>query len=167
MSIFSTILAKLGIHKKEEKPAAATTTPKPSSSTPYSPISSPHVTPPTPPSVQHYVPGGAYPQPSTAPVTPPAAAAPAPMAMVDVVSHLDALAKKSTIPDLNWKQSIVDLLKLLGLPATGKAIKDLAVELGCPEKEMADSYSRNVWTHKELLRKIAENGGNIPQNLLD
>jgi hypothetical protein len=159
MSIFTTILDKLGIHKKEEKPATPDA-PKPA---PYSPISSPHVTPPTLPPAQP-----AAPVVSPIHFGPPVATPkPAPMEMVDVVSHLNDLAKKSTIPDLNWKQSIVDLLKLLGLPATGQAIKDLAVELGCPEKEMADSYSRNVWTHKELLRKIAENGGNIPQNLLD
>ncbi len=164
MSIFTTILDKLGLHKPA-KPAVTTAAPKPFTTPPnsnYTPVSAPHVTPPTVPASQ--------PAPSSvSPIHfgPPTPAAPAPMAMVDVVSQLNALAKKSTIPDLNWKQSIVDLLKLLGLPATSKAIKDLAVELGCPEKEMADSYSRNVWTHKELLRKIAENGGNIPQNLLD
>jgi hypothetical protein len=62
--------------------------------------------------------------------------------------------------------SINDLMALLGLDHSPQAIKDLAVELGCPEKEMGDSYSRNVWTHTELLRKIAENGGNIPADLL-
>jgi 3-oxoacyl-ACP reductase-like protein len=163
MSIFSTILGKLGIHKKEDKPAAP-------AAAPYSPISSPVSQPaPVTPATFHYTPG-AVPPPAPASATPAVQAAapmPAPMAMVDVVSHLDALAKKSTIPDLNWKQSIVDLLKVLGLPASAQAIKDLAVELGCPADKLDDSYSRNVWTHKELLRKIAENGGNIPQNLLD
>jgi hypothetical protein len=157
MSIFTTILDKLGLHKPA-KPAAPAATPKPA---PYSPISSP-VVPSTPPSAHP-----AAPVVSPIHFGPPAqAAAPAPIAMVDVSSHLDKLAKASPI-ELNWKQSINDLLALLGMPHTPQAIKDLAIELGCPEKEMADSYSRNVWTHKELLRKIAENGGNIPQNLLD
>jgi 3-oxoacyl-ACP reductase-like protein len=164
MSIFTTILGKLGIHKKEEKPAAPASTPKPLG-THVGPTTTAPAAPVTP-ATFHYTPG-AVPPPAAASSTPAAAPKPAPMEMVDVVSHLDALAKKSTIPDLNWKQSIVDLLKLLGLPANAQAIKDLAVELGCPEKEMSDSYKRNVWTHKELLRKIAENGGNIPQNLLD
>ncbi len=57
-------------------------------------------------------------------------------------------------------------MALLGLDHSPAAIKELAVELGCPESEMGDSYKRNVWTHKALLKKIAENGGNIPQNLL-
>ena len=86
--------------------------------------------------------------------------------MVDVVSHLDYLAKTGTIQGLNWRMSINDLMALLGLDHSPQAIKDLAVELGCPEKEMKDSYSRNVWTHQTLLKKIAENGGNIPADLL-
>lgn len=165
MSIFSTILDKLGLHKPATPaaPAAPASTPKPA---PYSPISSP-VVPSTPPSAQpapstvspiHY-------GPATTQAVQAAQAAQAPMAMVDVVSHLDNLAKASPIP-LNWKQSINDLMALLGMDHSPAAIKELAVELGCPEKEMADSYSRNVWTHQTLLKKIAENGGNIPQNLL-
>jgi hypothetical protein len=98
---------------------------------------------------------------------PPAAAAPkpAPVAMVDVVSYLDALARKGG-NQLDWKVSIVDLLKLLGMDSSGKAINDLAIELGCPEFEMGDSARRNIWLHKTVLAKIAENGGNIPANLL-
>jgi hypothetical protein len=95
----------------------------------------------------------------------PTPAAPVEVPMVDVVSHLDSLAKASPI-ELNWRQSINDLMALLGMDHKPAAIKALAVELGCPEKEMADSYSRNVWTHQALLKKIAENGGNIPPSLL-
>ena len=84
--------------------------------------------------------------------------------MVDVVSHLDKLANASPI-ELNWRQSINDLKALLGMDHSPAAIKDLAVDLSCPEKEMADSYSRNVWAHRALLKKIAENGGNIPKKL--
>jgi hypothetical protein len=86
--------------------------------------------------------------------------------MADVVTKLDRLAKEGPIKGLNWRMSINDLLALLGLDHSSTGIKDLAVELGCPESEMGDSYKRNVWTHKELLRRIAENGGNIPEKLL-
>jgi phenylalanyl-tRNA synthetase beta subunit len=67
---------------------------------------------------------------------------------------------------LNWKTSINDLMALLGMDHSPEAIKELAVELGCPASELGDSYKRNVWTHQALLKKISENGGNIPQNLL-
>lgn len=85
--------------------------------------------------------------------------------MVDVVSKLDSLAKANPM-QLDWKVSINDLMALLGMDHSPDAIKELAVELGCPEPDLSDSYKRNVWTHKALLKKIAENGGNIPQNLL-
>jgi hypothetical protein len=91
---------------------------------------------------------------------------PVEMPMVDVVTHLDYLAKTGPIQGLNWRMSINDLMALLGMDHSPQAIKDLAVELGCPEKEMMDSYTRNVWTHQTLLKKIAENGGNIPPELL-
>ncbi len=89
------------------------------------------------------------------------------MSEVDVTAHLDYLAKTGPIQGLNWRMSINDLMALIGIPHTAKDIKALAVELGCPEKEMGDSYSRNVWTHKALLKKIAENGGKVPPELLD
>ncbi len=97
---------------------------------------------------------------------PPGAPKPAEMPMVDVTAKLDALAKASPI-QLNWRVSINDLMALLGMDHKPEDIKALAVELGCPESEMGDSYKRNVWTHKTLLKKIAENGGKLPQNLLD
>lgn len=140
MSIFNTILDKLGIHKPAAKPAAQATSGKP---TPAASTVAPRTTNFTP------VPLKA-----------------AEMPMVDVTSMLDGLAKKSAI-ELNWRVSINDLMALLGLDHKSEDIKALAVELGCPESEMGDSYKRNVWTHKALLKKIAENGGKIPQNLLD
>jgi hypothetical protein len=163
MSIFSTILDKLGIHKKEDKPATPATPAQPTASpSNVSPIhfGPPATTAPKPPvSSPQMAPGPMSPPPAPTP------AAPAEMPMVDVVSHLDALAKASPI-ELNWRQSINDLMALLGMDHSPAAIKELAVELGCPEKEMADSYSRNVWTHQALMKKIAENGGNIPPSLL-
>lgn len=87
------------------------------------------------------------------------------MPMVDVVAQLDGLSKKWN-GKLNWRMSIVDLLKLLELDASPAAIKELAVELKCPDFEMADSARRNIWLHKTILQKISENGGNIPSELL-
>jgi hypothetical protein len=60
----------------------------------------------------------------------------------------------------------VDLLKLVGLDSTLSARKELAGELGCPESLMGDSAQMNVWLHKTVMKKLAENGGNIPRELL-
>jgi hypothetical protein len=68
---------------------------------------------------------------------------------------------------LNWKQSISDLLFLLDLDNSREARTELAKELDAPEEVMGDSARMNTWLHKTVLRKIAENGGNIPQDLLD
>lgn len=68
---------------------------------------------------------------------------------------------------LNWRSSIVDLLKLLGLDSSFAARKELAVELGCPAEKMGDSAQMNMWLHKTVLQKLADNGGNIPKELLD
>lgn len=92
--------------------------------------------------------------------TPPAA-----MAAVDVIAKLEGLAA-SNPQKLNWKLSIVDLLKLLGLESSLEARKGLAVELGCPAEMMGDSARMNMWLHKTVLQKLAANGGNIPPELL-
>ena len=103
-----------------------------------------------------------------APVTPAPAAAAAPVAIsvVDVVGQLETLAAKHA-EKLNWKVSIVDLLKLLGLDSSLGARKELATELGCPAEKMGDSAQMNMWLHKTVLAQIAANGGNIPKELLD
>lgn len=108
----------------------------------------------------------AAPAPSSA--GPALASAPAPVAMseVDVVAKLDGLAR-SHAEKLNWKTSIVDLMKLLGLDSSLAARKELATELGCPADKMSDSAQMNMWLHKTVLRKLAENGGNIPAQMLD
>lgn len=90
---------------------------------------------------------------------------PAAISGVDVVAKLDALAN-SHGEKLNWKTSIVDLLKLLGLDSSLAARKELAAELGCPADKMGDSAQMNIWLHKTVLQKLAENGGNIPAELL-
>ena len=114
--------------------------------------------------------------PAAAPVAAPvataaaAAATPAPapvnsITMVDVVALLSDKAAKHP-EKLNWKTSIVDLLKLLGLDSGLSARKELAKELYCPDDKMADSAQMNMWLHKQVLSLIAANGGNIPPELL-
>lgn len=95
----------------------------------------------------------------------PAAAAPVAISAVDVVARLEALAAGHA-EKLNWKVSIVDLLKLLGLDSSLAARKELATELGCPAEKMGDSAQMNMWLHKTVLQKLADNGGNIPAELL-
>jgi hypothetical protein len=87
--------------------------------------------------------------------------------VVDVVAKLEKLAKESNMK-LNWKTSIVDLLTLLGIESTLENRKELAKELGCPPEKIGGDYSEmNMWLHKTVLKKIADNGGNIPKELLD
>ncbi len=85
---------------------------------------------------------------------------------VDVVSKLEGMAA-SNPEKLNWKTSIVDMLKLLGLDSSLSSRKELAAELGCPAEKMGDSAQMNMWLHKAVLQKLAQNGGNIPKELLD
>ena len=104
---------------------------------------------------------------AAAPATVETAAAPAPVAIsaVDVVAKMEALASAHA-EKLNWKTSIVDLLKLLGLDSSLAVRKELAAELGCPAEKMGDSAQMNMWLHKTVLQKLAANGGNIPADLL-
>jgi len=101
----------------------------------------------------------------SAPAAAPAAPKPAAISAVDVVGKLEGLAAKNT-QKLNWKTSIVDLLKLLNLDSSITARKELATELGCPADKMGDSAQMNMWLHKTVLQKLAANGGNIPKELL-
>ncbi len=94
------------------------------------------------------------------------AAASAPIGAVDVVAKLEGLAA-SHAEKLNWKTSIVDLLKILGLDSSLTSRKELATELGCPAAMLEDSAQMNVWLHKTVVQKLADNGGNIPKELLD
>lgn len=103
----------------------------------------------------------AAPAAETSAATPEVAA----ISQVDVVANLEALAKANA-EKLNWKVSIVDLMKLLGLDSSLGARKELAAELHCPAEKMADSAQMNMWLHKTVLQKLAANGGNIPADLL-
>jgi hypothetical protein len=105
-------------------------------------------------------------EPARAPVTPAAAPAATSVPMVDVVAQLEQRAKANP-QKLNWRTSIVDLLKLLDIDSSFAARKELATELGCPPELMGDSAKMNTWLHKTVLARIAANGGNIPRELLD
>lgn len=109
------------------------------------------------------------PPPTAAPASPsatPAEPPPKPVALVDVVAQLEQRAAANPQP-LNWRTSIVDLLKLLDIDSSLAARKELATELGCPAELMGDSATMNMWLHKTVLARIAANGGNVPQDLLD
>jgi hypothetical protein len=135
MSFFGKIMEKLGL----KKAAAA----------------------PVPPPVVAQAPVAPEPVVPAAPAAPPP---PTPIAVVDVVAQLEAAAAANP-QKLNWKVSIVDLLKLLDLDSSFGARKELATELGCPASLMADSAKMNMWLHKTVLEKIAQNGGNVPKEL--
>jgi hypothetical protein len=98
--------------------------------------------------------------------SPAAAPTPAPVPMVDVVAQLEQRAVANP-QKLNWRTSIVDLLKLLDIDSSFAARKELAAELGCPSELMGDSAKMNIWLHKTVLARIAANGGNVPKELLD
>lgn len=95
----------------------------------------------------------------------PAAGGGAAPATVDVDAVLTQMASKNS-ERLDWKKSIVDLMKLVGMDSSLQSRKELATELGYTG-DKNDSATMNVWLHKQVVRKLAENGGKVPQNLLD
>ena len=92
-----------------------------------------------------------------------AAAPTAAQAQVDVAAVLTDLASKNT-EKLDWRNSIVDLMKLLKLDSGLSARKELAKELNYTG-DMNDSARMNVWLHKQVMVKLAENGGKVPDSL--
>jgi hypothetical protein len=84
---------------------------------------------------------------------------------VDVAGILDGLAAKSG-EKLDWKHSIVDLMKLIGMESSLSERKELAKELNYTG-DTNDSAAMNMWLHKEVMRKLSQNGGKVPQDLLD
>jgi hypothetical protein len=131
MSLFNTILSKLGMDS-----ATAAPTPTP----------------------QRMPPASASPASTPAPSRVPAAS-------VDIAAQLEQRAAANP-QKLNWRTSIVDLLKLLDMDSSLAARKALATELGCPAELMGDSAKMNTWLHKTVLARVAANGGKVPQELL-
>lgn len=173
MSIFSNILEKIGLKKKAEPVVKPVETVKPV--TVAKPVAAPQPKPvasvkPAAPSAIPGTAAAAYMANAGKPAAPVAKPAelvkPVAVDMVDVVSNLEKLAA-SNPEKLDWKVSIVDLLKLLDIDSSYQARKELAEELECPVEMMGDSAKMNTWLHKTVLQKIAENGGNVPQELLD
>jgi len=107
---------------------------------------------------------GAAPSPAPGGDTAPASVPKSAPATVDVAAILSGLAAKNP-EKLDWKRSIVDLMKLVGMDSSLSARKQLATELHYTG-DQNDSASMNIWLHKEVLRKLAENGGKVPPELL-
>jgi hypothetical protein len=151
MGIFTNILDKLGM---SHHPAS------------FNPEWRNHPVPPPPTHTGGGGGGGGF-APTTAPAAAtPASAAPKAISEVDVVAQLEKRAAANP-QKLNWRTSIVDLLKLLDIDSSLEQRKALAKELGAPANLMSDSAQMNMWLHKEVLKRIAANGGNVPANLLD
>ena len=91
------------------------------------------------------------------------ATATAPMSQVDVEAVLTKMAAANK-EKLDWRKSIVDLMKLLGLDSGLGPRKELAKELGYTG-DMNDSAKMNIWRHQQVMEKLAQNGGRVPQDL--
>ena len=92
------------------------------------------------------------------------AVASAPGAQVDVAAMMDKWSETAEDDDLDWRKSIVDLMKILKLDSSLKARKALATELHYTG-DMGDSATMNVWLHKQVMTKLAETGGKVPADL--
>lgn len=84
--------------------------------------------------------------------------------VVDVAAILNGLAAKNP-EKLDWKHSIVDLMKLVGMDSSFTARKELAKDLNYTG-DMNDSASMNIWLHKQVMLKLSQNGGKVPAELL-
>jgi 3-oxoacyl-ACP reductase-like protein len=142
MALFSHLLSRIWGHADTAAPTAASTAgvpaATPSSDAPAAPA------PPAP----------------AADVAAPAPPAPA----VDVAAVLNGLAATHA-ERLDWQHSIVDLLKLVDLDSSLTARKELATDLGYTG-ELDGSAAMNLWLHKAVMQKLADNGGKVPQELL-
>ncbi len=118
-------------------------------------------------------PADAAPTPGVAPMSPVQQRAASGSAMpgagatqqqVDVAAVLDGMASKNK-EKLDWKHSIVDLMKLVGMDSSMSARKALAADLKY-SGDTNDSATMNIWLHKEVMKKLAQNGGKVPADLL-
>jgi len=149
MSVLGTIISAIFGH--------ASASPAPAPSAPGS-SAAPAGSKPTPSSAQ---PAPAKPAASSSATA--QASAPSPAAPVDVADVLSKLAARNK-EKLDWRRSIVDLMKLLNLDSSLSARKQLADELHYAG-DKSDSAAMNVWLHKQVMQKLAENGGKVPDEL--
>jgi len=161
MSIFGNILEKLGLRKSKESrpPTPEQMRPSPSAPPRSAARQGSSATRRSSVEEENSAPGSAPSGGATTSSKPP-------VAMVDVTAHLEQLATKNS-EQLNWRTSIVDLLKLLDIDSSAAARRELAEELGAPAGLQHGSAEMNTWLHRTVLRKIADNGGNVPKELLD
>ena len=146
MSIFGKIKEAIFGHKAAAKPAPTT----------GQPTKQPNEITGVAPDFQGRVANQAANQPVVTP-------APAPISQVDVEHNLIELAGDR---DLNWRTSIVDLMKVLGIDSSLDNRKELARELGYMG-DLDGSSEMNMWLHKATMRALEENGGNVPDTLRD
>ena len=152
MSIFGKLVSAIfgSSHAAEPAPTSAPTTWSPSAPKPASPGAP------------------AAPASPAAPTSSPASAgAPAPTGKPMSRAELEELIKKNVSEqheDLNWRQSIVDLMKLFKLDSSLNARKELAKELGYTGA-LDGSAEMNVWLHRQVMTKLAETGGKVPEHL--
>ncbi|QNA90994.1 DUF3597 domain-containing protein [Massilia sp. Dwa41.01b] len=105
-------------------------------------------------------------RPASQPVTPAATAPAATLAQQVDVEEILTNKQKASGQQLNWRTSIVDLLKLLDLDSSLQSRKELAAELHYTG-DTSDSATMNIWLHKQVMKKLAENGGKVPADLQD
>ncbi len=102
-------------------------------------------------------------EPGTTAAAPQAAPAPSPMSEVDVEATLSAMAEGK---NLNWRTSIVDLMKLVGMESSLDERRELAREFGYTGA-LDGSAEMNIWLHKRVMQELAANGGKVPASMLD
>jgi hypothetical protein len=119
------------------------------------------------PSAPANPPPGANRTPSagSTPTAAPPNAAQAPAQSVDVEASLEKMAASNS-QKLNWRTSIVDLMKLVGMDSSLENRKELARELGYTG-DQNDSAAMNIWLHKRVMKELAAHGGKVPANMLD
>jgi hypothetical protein len=148
MSIFSTILNKIFPHDHPAATTSGAATPPAASNTAGGAAAATQANPSAAPATSGT-------EPARPPVTP--------MPEVDVEAIL-VQKQQQNGANLNWRTSIVDLMKLLDLDSSLQARKELAIELHYTGNT-DDSASMNIWLHKEVMKKLAENGGKVPDDL--
>jgi len=159
MGFFSDIRDKIFNRHHDELVTPVAPTPEPTVAQ-ASPVPAPTIAPPIAVPAQP-----AAPNAPAAPQTTTTTTSEAPAQSVDVGKILDQAVKDSG-QTLNWRTSIVDLMKALGIDSSLASRKELAKELEYTG-DTDDSATMNIWLHKQVLAKLAANGGNVPADLLD